>query len=169
MLTIIKSKGLKKSIKIVPLICLLSFGFSYHSSIAARQSKPQTSNQSVLAQKETSEVAKEVNTAHDKENAEAAREVNIAPDRNHLITEVLAAGINSDHALKYFETQFDTIKLIYTIALGIIGLIVTVAGIVGYKSVREMREEVKKDIKDAREEAKKDIKDAREEMRGRCK
>jgi hypothetical protein len=60
-------------------------------------------------------------------------------EETKILTNVIAAGIGSDHAIKYFESLFDTIKWIVGIFISlasIIGLILSIIGFKGYSSIQ---------------------------------
>jgi len=88
---------------------------------------------------------------------------------NLMIAEVLAAGVSSDHALKYFETQFDLIHKIYGIATGSIALLLLLAGVVGYKNINKIGEEAKSDFRDFENRMDRDLKNLRERLQNDIK
>jgi tetratricopeptide (TPR) repeat protein len=152
MLTTVKDKYFRKGIKSMLLKFTLLIGLLFSSYVAVCQSDPKIPTQL---------------TQERRENADATNEEQPSRDENNLIAEVLAAGIGSDHAMKYFETEFEAIKSIYGIAIGVIAFVVTVSGFLGYKSVRDIRKDLQDDVNGIRAEVRRDAQELREDTNKR--
>lgn len=78
-------------------------------------------------------------------------------NENRVIAGVLAAGVSAEHALKYLETQFDTVKWIYTISTGLFAAFLGYAGWLGFKSIGDIRREMKEDFTQLEQKASADL------------
>lgn len=98
------------------------------------------------------------NARAEKEGIESTRK---GDNQEHVIAQVLATGINTDHAVKaiqmqaehaieYFKNQADHVVAVYGIlyaALGFgIGLVISIVGVAGFRSVNERFTELRDNV-----------------------